>query len=96
MTFAAPTRALCVAALIGCGGGSGKVTGSGGAGSGGGADAAGGSGGAANPNLAKFSFFVISLGTARMLSGDANGFGGDLRHGETGEGAGLRGNTCSS
>ena len=27
----------------------------------------------------------------RMLSGNRNGFGGDLRHGETGEGAGLRG-----
>jgi hypothetical protein len=45
----------------------------------------------ANPNLAKFGFFVISVESVRELSGSADGFGGDLRFGETGEGAGLRG-----
>ncbi len=38
-----------------------------------------------------FSFFVTSLTALRELSGSANGFGGDLRFGETGPGAGLRG-----
>jgi hypothetical protein len=47
--------------------------------------------GAANPRLATFSFFVVSVGAVRALSGRPDGFGGDLRHGETGEGAGLRG-----
>ncbi len=42
-------------------------------------------------NLPKFSFFVTSLAAIRQLSKDNNGFGGDLRFGETGEGAGLRG-----
>lgn len=41
--------------------------------------------------LAKFSFFVTSLKALRQLSGNQNGFGGDLRYGETGAGAGLRG-----
>jgi hypothetical protein len=49
----------------------------------------GGSGGTAP--LARFSFFVTSLKAMRELSGSQNGFGGDLRFGETGEGAGLRG-----
>ena len=48
---------------------------------------AGGTGGA----LPRFSFFVTSLGALRTLSGSQNGFGGDLRFGETGDGAGLRG-----
>ncbi|MEO6095485.1 MAG: carboxypeptidase-like regulatory domain-containing protein [Fibrobacteria bacterium] len=39
----------------------------------------------------KFSFFVTSLKSLRALSGSQNGFGGDLRYGETGPGAGLRG-----
>jgi hypothetical protein len=39
----------------------------------------------------KFSFFVTSLQSLRELSGSQSGFGGDLRFGETGEGAGLRG-----
>jgi hypothetical protein len=39
----------------------------------------------------KFSFFVTSLKALRALSGSQNGFGGDLRYGETGPGAGLRG-----
>ena len=41
--------------------------------------------------LPRFSFFVTSLKALRMLSGNAQGFGGDLRFGETGPGAGLRG-----
>jgi hypothetical protein len=41
--------------------------------------------------LAKFSFFVISLKAIRELSGNTNGFGGDLRFGKTGPGAGLLG-----
>jgi hypothetical protein len=38
----------------------------------------------------KFSFFVTSMRTLQELAG-TNGFGGDLRYGETGPGAGLRG-----
>ena len=38
-----------------------------------------------------FSFFVTSLKALRELSGSEDGFGGDLRFGETGAGAGLRG-----
>jgi hypothetical protein len=38
-----------------------------------------------------FSFFVTSLASMRLLSNNQNGFGGDLRFGETGDGAGLRG-----
>jgi hypothetical protein len=41
--------------------------------------------------LPKFSFFVTSLKALRELSGSPSGFGGDLRFGETGPGAGLRG-----
>jgi hypothetical protein len=43
------------------------------------------------PPLEKFSFFVTSLASLRKLSKSQNGFGGDLRYGETGDGAGLRG-----
>ncbi|WP_437959498.1 hypothetical protein WME76_07485 [Sorangium sp. So ce119] len=39
----------------------------------------------------KFSFFVTSLVAMQQLSGSQEGFGGDLRFGETGPGAGLRG-----
>lgn len=39
----------------------------------------------------RFSFFVTSLKAMQALSGNAEGFGGDLRFGETGPGAGLRG-----
>ncbi|WP_437982385.1 hypothetical protein [Sorangium sp. So ce117] len=39
----------------------------------------------------KFSFFVTSLVALQELSGSQDGFGGDLRFGETGAGAGLRG-----
>jgi hypothetical protein len=41
--------------------------------------------------LPRFSFFLTSLNAVRTLSKNQNGFGGDLRFGETGEGAGLRG-----
>lgn len=41
--------------------------------------------------LPRFSFFVTSLSALQALSGSANGFGGDLRFGETGPNAGLRG-----
>jgi hypothetical protein len=41
--------------------------------------------------LGRFSFFVTSLDAIRRLSKSQDGFGGDLRFGETGEGAGLRG-----
>lgn len=39
----------------------------------------------------KFSFFVTSLKAMQDLSKNPQGFGGDLRFGETGAGAGLRG-----
>ena len=42
-------------------------------------------------NMARFSFFVTSVKAIRELSGNQQGFGGDLRFGETGPGAGLRG-----
>lgn len=42
-------------------------------------------------NLPPFSFFITSLEAMRRLSKSQNGFGGDLRYGETGSGAGLRG-----
>jgi hypothetical protein len=41
--------------------------------------------------LPKFSFFVTSLSALQRLSGNPDGFGGDLRFGESGPGAGLRG-----
>lgn len=44
-----------------------------------------------DPTTEKFSFFVTSLAAMRKHSGSKNGFGGDLRFGETGDGAGLRG-----
>jgi hypothetical protein len=43
------------------------------------------------PALERFSFFVTSLKAMQQLSGNEDGFGGDLRFGETGAGAGLRG-----
>lgn len=42
-------------------------------------------------DLPPFSFFVTSLRAMQELSGSDLGFGGDLRFGETGPGAGLRG-----
>lgn len=41
--------------------------------------------------LDPFSFFVTSRVALQALSGSEYGFGGDLRYGETGTGAGLRG-----
>lgn len=43
------------------------------------------------PELERFSFFVTSLKAMQGLSGSQLGFGGDLRFGEEGPGAGLRG-----
>ncbi len=56
----------------------------------GGGDTGGGSssGGVA---LEEFSFFLTSLQSMQALSGSQLGFGGDLRFGEAGPGAGLRG-----
>lgn len=50
-----------------------------------------GSTGVADPLLEKFSFFLTSVASIKKVSGSDQGFGGDLRFGETGEGAGLRG-----
>jgi hypothetical protein len=46
---------------------------------------------AADAGLGRFSFFVTSLRALQELSGNRQGFGGDLRFGETGPNAGLRG-----
>src|SRR5687768_12606822 len=43
------------------------------------------------PPLEPFSFFVTSYRAIQELSGSQDGFGGDLRFGERGPGAGLRG-----
>jgi hypothetical protein len=42
-------------------------------------------------NFPAFSFFAASLKAMQDFSGSQDGFGGDLRFGETGAGAGLRG-----
>jgi hypothetical protein len=58
------------------------------------ADASTGADAATSPGdagLPIFSFIVTSLKAMQELSGNADGFGGDLRYGETGAGAGLRG-----
>jgi hypothetical protein len=76
-----------------------RPTGTGGVGGGttggvGGTSGTGGSSGTAgNPGGSggRFSFFMTSLNALRELAGNQNGFGGDLRYGETGAGAGLRG-----
>ncbi len=70
------------------GGSSNSEGGSAGTGTSGGGGAAGSAGTA---GLAKFSFFVTSFAALQRLSGSADGFGGDLRFGQTGAGAGLRG-----
>jgi hypothetical protein len=62
----------------GVGGGSSGIGGTGGAAGG----TAGGAGTSAPVALEPFSFFVTSLEGMRRLSGDQDGFGGDLRHGE--------------
>lgn len=56
-----------------------------------GADASGASDSTGEVKLARFSFFVTSLRAMQTLSGNPLGFGGDLRFGEEGPGAGLRG-----
>ena len=55
------------------------MTGTGGAQGTGGAP---GTGGSTVTGLAKFSFFVTSIEAMRKLSGNQNGFGGDLRYGQ--------------
>ena len=88
------------AGATGAGGAAGGAGSTGAAG--GGAGASGGAGaGAAGTRAdagtdavvptAKFSFFVTSLAALQALSKNSQGFGGDLRFGETGAGAGLRG-----
>ncbi len=87
--------------LVGCGSdgqvqfgsGASSSTGTGGEGGNGGNGAAGGaaSGGSGGGTAEHFSFFVTSLRALQELSGNQQGFGGDLRFGETGPGAGLRG-----
>lgn len=47
--------------------------------------------GPSEPSSERFSFFVTSLKAMQELSGSQQGFGGDLRFGEKGAGAGLRG-----
>ena len=70
---------------------SGAAQGTGGAaqGAGGAAQGAGGAGG--DVPLERFSFFITSLAAMQQLSQSQLGFGGDLRFGESGPGAGLRG-----
>jgi hypothetical protein len=60
------------------------------AGSSGNGGKAGIAGGAGGPS-ADFSFFMISLGAVRALSGNQDGFGGDLRFNDTGPNPGLAG-----
>jgi hypothetical protein len=75
-------------------GGGGGVTAKGGMSTTGGIGSGGtiGTGGTTSTStLAKFSFFVISYAAIQKIAGNAKGLGGDLRHGETGAGAGLRG-----
>lgn len=86
----------CAALLVaaGCGGsdfdlgGAGGASGSSSSSSSSSSGDGGAGGGAA---LEKFSFFVTSLKAMQKLSNNQLGFGGDLRFGETGPGAGLRG-----
>lgn len=72
------------------GGASTKATGGASATTGGASSSAAG-GATGNPSAEKFSFFVISYKAIIELSGTDKGFGGDLRYGETGDKAGLRG-----
>jgi hypothetical protein len=74
--------------------GTGGATGTGGAGGRGTGGAGGAQTGVCGPASAvspDFSFFVISLGAVRALSGNQDGFGGDLRFGQTGPNPGLTG-----
>lgn len=101
-----PFAAVFSAISTGCGGGdtidftggsAGSAANTGGGGTGTGGDTAGtggssgGTGTAGAAPTEKFSFFVTSLVALQELSGSPEGFGGDLRYGETGPGAGLRG-----
>ena len=66
-------------------GAGGNVTGAGGAiqaAGAGGAAGVGGNGGSGGSSAAHFSFFVTSVAALRRLSGNQNGFGGDLRFGQ--------------
>lgn len=54
-------------------------------------DAGSGADGGGSASSERFSFFVISHAALIDLAKDPEGFGGDLRYGETGAGAGLRG-----
>jgi hypothetical protein len=69
--------------------GSGGVTGTGGTAARGGTTGSGGT--TSTSTAAKFSFFVVSYAAIQKIAGSTKGLGGDLRHGETGNGAGLRG-----
>jgi hypothetical protein len=92
------TGGTAVDPSIGGTGGNGSAAGASGdgmGGTGGAAMAAAGAGGSEpDPMEApteKFSFFVTSLAALQDLADNEQGFGGDLRFGETGPGAGLRG-----
>lgn len=69
---------------------SGAASGGASAGTSGGGSASGGMS-QVDPAVEKFSFFLTSLASIREVSKSQDGFGGDLRFGETGDGAGLRG-----
>jgi hypothetical protein len=68
-----------------------EETAMGGSSSGAGGTTASNGAGGSTPSSERFSFFVTSLEAMRALSGSQSGFGGDLRYGETGAGAGLLG-----
>ena len=68
--------------------GKGGAAGNGGTVGSGGASA--GSGGTTS-TAGKFSFFVVSYAAVQKIAGNTKGLGGDLRHGQTGAGAGLKG-----
>ncbi|MCB9567067.1 MAG: hypothetical protein H6710_07645 [Myxococcales bacterium] len=71
--------------------GSSGSTGGGGSSGGGESESATSGGSTTGEPLEPFSFFVTSLESIQLLSGSEQGFGGDLRYGEEGMGAGLRG-----
>ncbi len=75
------------------GGGSGGVSSVAGSSTGGDSAGTSSTGGVSqvDPALEKFSFFLTSLASIRIVSKNEEGFGGDLTFGETGDGAGLRG-----
>jgi hypothetical protein len=83
-TTSAAGTSGAAAGVTGGAGSAGEMGGAGGMGN-------AGSAGSDAPALEHFSFFVTSLRAMQELSQNQNGFGGDLRYGETGDGAGLRG-----